>query len=308
MKYLSANEYYKKIFGHKVYKISLDAGCTCPTRDGTKSTKGCIFCSPQGSGEFCSDRNLSITDQIEQAKNLVQKKIKNLSNVQSKYIAYFQNFTNTYGDENLLIQKYLDALSNPEIVGIAIGTRPDCLSDSMLEKINLLSKKDFPLEHSFGKKYFSIEFGLQSSKDSTCKYINRLYENSEYVDAINRVKKVNKNIHIVSHIIFGLPGESKEDMLNSVNFALASGTDGLKFQVLNVLTGTELEKEYLLSKFKVLEMGEYFEIIKSALKIVPSNVVIHRLTGDGPKKLLIAPKWVSDKKRVLCEILKLQAE
>lgn len=308
MNYLCANEYYKKLFGHKVYKISLDAACTCPTRDGTKSTRGCIFCSPHGSGEFSASRNLSITNQIEEAKILVEKKLKSLKNIQSKYIAYFQNFTNTYGDEDLLIEKFKEALSNPEIIGIAIATRPDCLKDSMLNKINQLSKIDFPLESSFGKKYFSLEFGLQTSKDSTCKYINRLYENSEYVDAINRVKNLNKNIHIVTHIIFGLPGESKEDMLNSVKFSIDSGTDGIKLQVLNVLHGTELEKDYLESKFKVLEMDEYFKILKEALKIIPKDVVVHRLTGDGPKKILIAPKWVADKKRVLSKIISLQNE
>lgn len=330
MKYLSVNEYYKKIFGRKIYKITLDAGCTCPNRDGTRGTGGCIFCSASGSGDFTASRNLSITEQIEEAKNLVQKKIKKVKTINqteipgnanstctiraAQYIAYFQNFTNTYGDEAQLISKYEAALSHPEIVGIAIATRPDCVKDSILEKINLLTKKKYPQVEDAGniqtqaekiiskEKYFSIEFGLQTSNEKTAEYINRCYKNEEYFDAVNRVKKINKDIHIVTHVIFGLPEETEEDMLNSVQTAIDVGTDGIKIQVLNVLKGTRLEKEFYEKQFHILTMEEYFSLIVKALEIIPPEIVIHRLTGDGPKNLLIEPKWIADKKRVLNEL------
>nr|WP_318680798.1 TIGR01212 family radical SAM protein [uncultured Treponema sp.] len=303
MKYLSVNEYYKKTFGHKVYKLSLDAGCTCPNRDGTKGTGGCIFCSASGSGEFSADRNLSITEQIEKAKQLVQHKIKNENLSSSNYIAYFQNFTNTYGDENSLIQKYTEALKNPSIAGISIATRPDCLSQSILKKINELSKTEFPVPLKKQKKHFSIELGLQTSCQKSVEYINRRYQNEEYTDAVLHIKKLNPDIHIVTHIIFGLPSETEEDMLNSVKFAVNAGTDGIKIQVLNVLKGTRLEEEYLKTKFHIMQIDEYFELVKKALKIIPPEIVIHRLTGDGAKRLLIEPKWVSDKKFVLNNFL-----
>ena len=303
MKYYSVNEYYKKTFGHKVYKLSLDAGCTCPTRDGTKGTGGCIFCSASGSGEFSADRNLSITEQIEKAKLLVQHKIKNENLSSANYIAYFQNFTNTYGDENSLIQKYTEALKNPSIAGISIATRPDCLSQSILKKINELSKTEFPVLLKKQQKHFSIELGLQTSCQKSVEYINRRYQNEEYTDAVLRIKKINPDIHIVTHIIFGLPDETEEDMLNSVKFAVNAGTDGIKIQVLNVLKGTRLEEEYLKTKFHIMQIDEYFELVKKALKIIPPETVIHRLTGDGAKRLLIEPKWVSDKKFVLNNFL-----
>ena len=303
MKYLSVNEYYKKTFGHKVYKLSLDSGCTCPTRDGTKGYGGCIFCSASGSGEFSSDKNLSITEQIEKAKLLVQNKIKNENLSSANYIAYFQNFTNTYGDENSLIQKYTEALNNPSIAGISIATRPDCLSQSILKKINELSKTEFPVPLKKQQKHFSIELGLQTSCQKSVEYINRRYQNEEYTDAVLRIKKINPDIHIVTHIIFGLPGETEEDMLNSVKFAVNAKTDGIKIQVLNVLKGTRLEDEYLKTKFHIMQSDEYFELVKKALKIIPPETVIHRLTGDGAKRLLIEPKWVSDKKFVLNNFL-----
>lgn len=303
MEYLSVNEYYKKTFGHKVYKLSLDAGCTCPTRDGTKSYGGCIFCSASGSGEFSSDKNLSITEQIEKAKLLVQNKIKNENLSSANYIAYFQNFTNTYGDENSLIQKYTEALNNPSIAGISIATRPDCLPQSILKKINELSKTEFPVPLKKQQKHFSIELGLQTSCQKSVEYINRRYQNEEYTDAVLRIKKINPDIHIVTHIIFGLPGETEEDMLNSVKFAVNAKTDGIKIQVLNVLKGTRLEDEYLKTKFHIMQSDEYFELVKKALKIIPPETVIHRLTGDGAKRLLIEPKWVSDKKFVLNNFL-----
>lgn len=309
MNCLTASEYYKNVFGHKVYKLSLDAGCTCPTRDGTKGYGGCIFCSQSGSGEFTPDRNLSITEQIEAAKVLVQNKIKSEHAGAVNYIAYFQNFTNTYGDEDSLVKKYREALGNAQIAGIAIATRPDCVPQSILEKINALSKTEFPVSCGNShckktKKYVSIEFGLQTSKPESARYICRRYENSEYADAILRIKKLNPDIHIVTHIIFGFPGESENDMLDSVRFALNAGTDGIKIQVLNILKGTKLAQDYEAQAFHILEMDEYVALVKKALEIIPPGIVVHRLTGDGAKSALIAPEWVGDKKRVLNRLRK----
>lgn len=302
MKYLSANEFYKKIFGHKVYKICLDAGCTCPNRDGTKDNRGCIFCSALGSGEFSADRNLCVTEQIKNAETLVSKKIKPHENDSADYIAYFQNFSNTYGDEDELVKKYIEALENKDICGLAIATRPDCLKDSMLQKINELTQKEFLSGTKQKRKYFSIELGLQTSNEKTAEYIRRHFTNKEYSDTITRIKKVNSEIHIVTHIIFGLPGETENDMLETVKFAVSSGTDGIKIQVLNVLDGTDLKREYENKKFDVLSMEEYFKIVKKALELIPHEIVIHRLTGDGAKKILIAPEWIKNKRKVMNEL------
>lgn len=304
MTYTSVSEYYKKIFGRKIYKITLDAGCTCPNRDGTKAVGGCIFCSATGSGDFAAERNLSILEQIEKAKLLVSKKIKNYDETKSNYIAYFQNFTNTYGDENSLIKKYREALENPQIVGIAIGTRPDCVGQSILERINELTKEQFKDGNTVGRKYFSIELGLQTSNEKSAGYIRRHYSNEDYIDAVKRIKEINPDIHLVTHVIFGLPGEDENDMLETVRFALKAGTDGLKLQVLNVLKGTDLAKDYEEGKFKVLKMDEYFLILKKALSIIPSDIVMHRLTGDGAKNILIEPQWIANKRKVMNELKK----
>lgn len=304
MTYTSVSEYYKKIFGRKIYKITLDAGCTCPNRDGTKAVGGCIFCSAAGSGDFAAERNFSISEQIEKAKKLVANKIKNIDESKSNYIAYFQNFTNTYGDENSLIKKYREALENPQIAGIAIGTRPDCVGQSILEKIHELTKEQFMDGNTVGRKYFSIELGLQTSNEKSAGYIRRHYSNEDYIDAVKRIKEINPDIHIVTHIIFGLPGEDENNMLETVRFALKTGTDGLKLQVLNVLKGTDLAKDYEEGKFKVLEMDEYFSILKKALSIIPSDIVMHRLTGDGAKNILIEPQWIANKRKVMNDLKK----
>lgn len=286
MKYLSASDFYKQKFNKKVYKISIDAGCTCPTRDGTKGFGGCIFCSPNGSGDFVPSKLKSISEQIEDAKKIIEKKYKVKD---KKYIAYFQNFTNTYGNPDVLYSKYLEAINCKDIIGISIATRPDCVNDEILKKINMLT------EHTF----VIIELGFQSSNEKTIKYINRAYSNDEYLDCVLRIKKINKEIHIVTHLIIGLPGETENDIINSTQYVINCGTDGLKFTVLYILRGTGIENDYLSGKFDTLSMEEYFSIIKKIMSIVPNNIVIHRLTGDGPKKILIAPEWTKDKKRVL---------
>lgn len=285
MSYYSVGEFYKEKFGSKVYKIAIDAGCTCPTRDGTKGNKGCIFCSANGSGDFVPSKKLSINEQIKQAKEIIQKKVKK----EIKYIAYFQNFTNTYGDEKLLVQKYNEAINCENVCGISIATRPDCISSSILKEIAALCKKTF----------VTIELGFQTSNEESANYIRRGFSNQEYLEAVKRIHQADSRIHVVTHLIFGLPGETHDDMMNSVNFCLNAKTDGIKFTVLYVLKGTDLEKDYQAGKFDVLEMDEYFALLKSALELIPPKIVIHRLTGDGPKKLLIAPMWTANKKNVL---------
>ncbi len=285
MSYYSVGEFYKEKFGSKVYKIAIDAGCTCPTRDGTKGNKGCIFCSANGSGDFVPSKKLSISEQIKQAKEIIQKKVKK----EIKYIAYFQNFTNTYGDEKLLVQKYNEAINCENVCGISIATRPDCISSSILKEIAALCKKTF----------VTIELGFQTSKEESADYIRRGFSNQEYLEAVKRIHQADSRIHVVTHLIFGLPGETHDDMMNSVKFCLNAKTDGIKFTVLYVLKGTDLEKDYQAGKFDVLEMDEYFALLKSALELIPPKIVIHRLTGDGPKKLLIAPMWTANKKNVL---------
>ena len=285
MSYYSVGEFYKEKFGSKVYKIAIDAGCTCPTRDGAKGNKGCIFCSTNGSGDFVPSKKLSISEQIKQAKEIIQKKVKK----EIKYIAYFQNFTNTYGDEKLLVQKYNEAINCENVCGISIATRPDCISSSILKEIAALCKKTF----------VTIELGFQTSKEESADYIRRGFSNQEYLEAVRRIHQADSRIHVVTHLIFGLPGETEDDMLKTVYDVVQAGSDGIKITNLYVLKGTDLEKDYQAGKFDVLEMDEYFALLKSALELIPPKIVIHRLTGDGPKKLLIAPVWTANKKNVL---------
>lgn len=278
-----ASKYYKKIFGEKVYKISLDAGCTCPNRDGTKGTGGCIFCSPLGSGEFAISSSFSIDEQIEKAKKLLQSKFKG-----KKYIAYFQNFTNTYGNQKKLIDLFFQTASKNEIVGISIATRPDCIQEEMFLALKELSNKT----------HVTLEFGLQTSNENTAKFINRCYKNQEYSSLLKKIQKDAPKIHVVTHCIFGLPHETTEDMLNTVKFCINAGTNGIKITLLYVLENTKLATLYQQDRFKCLEMTEYFDLLAQAIPLIPKNIVIHRLTGDGPKNLLIAPLWTSNKKKV----------
>lgn len=287
---MTVSNFYKNIFGTKVYKISVSAGCTCPNRDGTIGFGGCIFCSQAGSGDFVPDSFLEIEQQIEKAKMLLAPKLKNQENV--KYIAYFQNFTNTYGDIDKLKNLWFRALSCPDVAGISIATRPDCLSDECLEVISLLSKKTF----------VQVELGLQSTNEKTAALIRRGYQNQIYFDAVKKLHDVDSKIHVVSHVIFGLPCESECDMLKTVFDVVNAKSDGIKITNLYVLAQTDLQKMFENGEYKPLEMEEYFALLKKALKIIPKNVVIHRLTGDPPKKILIAPDWTKNKKLVLSRI------
>ena len=307
--YFSASDFYKNLFGQKVYKISLDAGCTCPTRDGTKGIGGCIFCSASGSGDFASSKNLSIKEQVEQAKKLVENKLSSKNkNQEKKYIAYFQNFTNTYGNQEELLEKFTQAINQENIVGLAIGTRPDCLSDEMIKKISELRPINYLNNQEF---HISIELGFQTCNENSAKFIRRGYENSVYTDCVNRIHKIAPDIHVVTHLIFGLPDETQIDMLKSVEFVLNAQTDGIKFTVLHVLENTDLANLWKEGKVQTLSQNEYFEILKKSLQLINSfentnqidkKIVVHRLTGDGAKKILLAPMWTANKKKVLNDL------
>lgn len=287
MEYLSFNKYLKDKFGQKVYKISLDGGFTCPNRDGKTGTRGCIFCSKGGSGDFAESRKMSITEQIESGKKKVEKKIKS-----GKYIAYFQAFTNTYAPVEMLRQKYEEAINHPDIVALSIATRPDCLGDDVLRLLDEMNKI----------KPVFVELGLQTIHQKSAKYIRRGYDLSVYDKAVRDLKKIGLNV--VVHVILGLPNESENDMLETVKYVCESGANGIKLQLLHVIDGTDLAKDYEKGLFKTLEFDEYVNLIVKCVKIIPKDIVIHRLTGDGAKKDLIAPLWSADKKRVLNAINK----
>lgn len=288
MEYYSFNRYLRERFGCKVYKISINGGFTCPNRDGTLGTGGCIFCSAVGSGDFAESPELSVTQQIEKGKEKISKKIKS-----GKYIAYFQAFTNTYAPLEVLRKKFTEAIDHPDIVMLSVATRPDCLPDEVIELLKELNER----------KPVSVELGLQTIHEKSAEYIRRGYDLSCYDRAVSRLKAAGLNV--VCHIILGLPGESKTDMLQSVDYACKSGIDGIKLQLLHVLRGTDLAKDYEAGKFETLSFEAYLDIIKSCVEIIPKDIVIHRLTGDGAKKDLIAPLWSADKKKVLNAISRL---
>ena len=278
MKMLS--DHYRETFGCKVYKLSLNGGFSCPNRDGTLGTGGCIFCT--GSGEFAEGGPEPIALQLERAKQRVSAKNKN-----GKYIAYFQAFTNTYAPVERLRQLYYQAIAPEDIVGLAIGTRPDCLGSEVVALLAEVNRK----------KPVSVELGLQTIHEETARYLRRGYEAGVYFDAVRRLKAV--GIEVVTHIILGLPGETPEMMVETTRAAVQAGTDGVKFHLLHVLRGTDLEKEYSSGKVRCLTMEEYGGILKQCIAVLPEETVVHRITGDGAKKDLIAPLWSADKKRVL---------
>lgn len=284
-RYYSLNEYLKETFGEKVYKLALDIGCTCPNRDGTLDTRGCIFCH-NGSSHF-AEMGKDINAQIENAKSRVKQKIKT-----DKYIAYFQSFTNTYGDIDYLEKVFTTAINRDDIVAISIGTRPDCLPQNMLDLLEKLNKI----------KPVWIELGLQTSNEKSAEYIRRCYTNSVYENAVNDLKS--RGITVVTHIIIGLPNETKDDILNTVDFAVKCGTDGIKLQLLHILQDTDLYEDYKNGKAEVLTLENYIDILFSCIEKIPQNIVIHRITGDAPKQYLVEPKWSADKKKVLNTINK----
>lgn len=280
MAYNKLSDYLREEFGCKVYKLALDGGMSCPNRDGKIGTGGCIFCSQDGSGTFAQTGE-SVFAQIEQAKARVADKIK-----EGKYIAYFQNFTNTYAPVSYLEPMFRTAISHPDVAVLSVATRPDCLPPEVLTLLARLNKE----------KPVWVELGLQTIHESTAAYIRRGYPLSVYDEAVRALKAL--GITVITHVILGLPGETETDMLQTVQY-VGKVTDGIKLQLLHVLKGTDLAKDYAEGKFRTLEMEEYCRLVGGCLQVLPSEVVIHRLTGDGAKKDLIAPLWSGDKKRVL---------
>ncbi len=274
----TANDYYKEKFGCKVYKLSLDGGFTCPNRDGTISTGGCIFCSADGSGEFAESGG-DIKSQLERAKARVEAKIKS-----GKYIAYFQSFTSTYAPVKRLKRLFYEAIEPDYIVGLNVATRPDCLPDETVELLKELNKL----------KPVTVELGLQTSSDTVSKYINRGYETEVYKDTVIRLHAA--GLEVITHIIIGLPDD---DAVATTRYAVACKTDGVKFHLLHIINGTRLAKEYEDGRFEALTLEKYAEILKSCISVLPKETVVHRITGDGAKKSLIAPLWSADKKKVL---------
>ena len=281
MTYRSLNEELRRRFGCKVYKLSIDGGFSCPNRDGTIGFGGCIFCAGDGSGAF-AEHGGRVTEQLERAKARVAAKNKG-----GKYMAYFQTFTNTYAPVERLRALYTEAMAPEDIVGLAIGTRPDCLGEDVVALLAELNQI----------KPISVELGLQTIHEASARYIRRGYDTAVYYDAVQRLKAA--GIEVVTHIILGLPGETMEMAVETTRAAVAAGTDGVKFHLLHVLRGTDLEADYLAGKFRCLELEEYARWVKACLAQLPEQVVVHRITGDGAKKDLVAPLWSGDKKRVL---------
>lgn len=284
-RYLSLNYELKKTFGTKVIKLSLDGGFTCPNRDGTIGNRGCIFCGEEGSGEFTSSRKLSIKDQIESQKRFLSKKWP-----EGKYISFFQNFTNTYSTVKDLNKKYSEAISQNGVVGLAIATRPDCLSEEVLKLLEEFNKKTF----------LWVELGLQTIHGETAKFIRRGYELDCYEKAIIELNK--RNIKVVTHLIFGLPNETNKDMLDSVKYISSTNTWGIKFHNLYIQEGTDLYNYYIKNPFHILSIDEYISLVVDSIELLPQNMVVHRLTGDGKKELLVEPRWTLNKLKVLSSI------
>lgn len=281
MYYYSLNEYLKNTFGEKVYKISLDGGMTCPNRDGKIDTRGCIFCSKGGSGEFSASRCKTITEQIAEAKARICQKTDC-----KKFIAYFQPFTNTYAPVEYLEKIFTEAIAPQEIVALSIATRPDCLSEETVALLSRLNKI----------KPVWVELGLQTIHQATADYIRRGYELDVYDNAVKCLRK--EGIKVITHIIIGLPGETEEMIIQTAKYA-GECSNGVKLQLLHILKETDLCDEYYKSKVSVLSLESYTDLLIKCLKVIPKTTVIHRLTGDGDKKLLVAPMWSADKKKTL---------
>lgn len=284
-RYHSLNHHLRATFGEKVMKISLDGGFSCPNRDGTLSDRGCLFCSEQGSGDFAGDRAFSITDQFGQVRRTMNAKW-----ARGKYIAYFQAFTNTYDTVENLIARYDEAMALPGVVGLAIATRPDCLDEAVVELIAGYARKHFVW----------VELGLQTASDKTGRLINRGYDRVVYEQAMARLS--GRGIAAVTHIIFGLPGETDADMLATVRYVRDQGSSGVKFHLLHLMRHTPLEALYDRGGLVFLDKARYIDLICRAIGVLDPEIVIHRLTGDAPRELLIGPQWSLNKWEILNDI------
>ena len=298
--YHSLDYEMKQIFGRKIYRLALDGGMTCPNRDGTLGNRGCIFCSEGGSGDFAQklSSDFSVTKQIESAKSFVEKKIKGSSHIKAAdpgYIAYFQSFTNTYGPLPYLERLFTEAISHPDVVVLSVATRPDCLPPETLSLLSRLNRI----------KPVWVELGLQTIHEETARYIRRGYPLSVFQTAVNQLHQ--ENIPVIAHVILGLPGESRSMMLDTVNYLAHTGErgiDGIKLQLLHVLKGTDLAFDYEKGLFSVLSLEEYADLVVDSIRLLPPETVIHRISGDGPKNLLLAPEWSGNKRLVLNTISK----
>ena len=279
--YITVNDYLKQKYGEKVYKVSINGGFTCPNRDGTLDTRGCIFCSGLGSGDFAPEASMSVKEQIEAGIRRVQAKNP------TKFIAYFQAFTSTYAPVYKLERLFTEAMEHPKIVGLSIATRPDCLPEDVLKLLGELNQK----------KPVWVELGLQTIHEKTAEYIRRGYALNRYDDAVKKLRSM--GLEVITHVILGLPGETRDDMKKTVEYVARSGVAGIKLQLLHVIKGTDLEKDYEAGLFECMTMEEYVTLVKECIDLLPKDMIIHRMTGDGDKKTLVAPLWSTDKKRVL---------
>lgn len=310
--YYSLDAYFKNTYGQKIYKIAVDAGLSCPNRDGSLGSRGCIFCSAGGSGDFAvqvtsKSNTLTVREQIEEGISRFNK------SVGDKFVIYFQAYTNTYGDIDYLRKIWSEAMEHKDVVGISIATRPDCLGEEVLELLRELKDK---YSVSGREKFIWVELGLQTIHEKTSDYIRRGYPLSIYEEAV--LKLGNVGIPYITHIIFGLPGETKEEMLETVFYVEQGIFDydkhrqikpfGMKLQLLHVLKNTDLALDYEAGKFKTMEMDEYIDLVIDALQKINPNIVIHRVTGDGPKSILISPTWSGNKKMVLNTLHKRMAQ
>ncbi len=284
-RYNSLNYFLRNKFNEKIYKISLDGGFGCPNRDGKISFGGCTFCSERGSGDYAGNRILSITDQFKDRKKIMEKKWKD-----GKYIAYFQAYTNTYAPVNELRKKYEEALCQENVVGVSIATRPDCLSEEVMDLLEEINKKT----------YLWVELGLQTINDETARKFNRGYEFKTFQEGLKKLQ--DRNIEVVVHTILGLPGETKEDMIKTVDYVAHSGVQGIKFHLLHLMKNTKMVEDYDKGDLILLEQDEYINIICESISMLPEDMVVHRLTGDSPRDALIGPMWSLKKWEVLNSI------
>ena len=284
-RYHSLNYFLRNKLNEKIYKISLDGGFTCPNRDGKVAKGGCTFCSARGSGDYAGSRILSINEQFNDRKKMMEKKWKD-----GKYIAYFQAYTNTYAPVEELRQKYEEAISQENVVALSIATRPDCLDDDVVDLLEEISKKT----------YLWVELGLQTVNDESARNFNRGYDFEVFKEGIKKLQ--DRNIEVVVHTIFGLPGETKEDMLKTIDYVAHSGAQGIKFHLLHLMKGTQMVKQYETGELELLSQEDYIDLICKGIAMIPQEMVVHRLTGDAPRESLIGPMWSLKKWEVLNSI------
>lgn len=285
-RYNTLNDYYREIFGEKIFKVPIDAGFDCPNRDGTVAHGGCTFCTVSGSGDAIVAPDAPIRDQFYEEIDFMHRKWPEVK----KYLVYFQNFTNTHDTVDVIRERYEQAINEPGVVGINIGTRPDCLPDETIAYITELSER----------MHVTVELGLQTTYDETSKIINRAHTYDLYVKTVKRLRELAPKVEIVSHLINGLPGENHKIMVENVRRCVTDNEiDGIKLHLLHLMTSTKMQRDYHEERLKLLSMDEYVNIICDQLEIIPKNIVIHRITGDAPRDMLIGPMWSLKKWEVL---------